>query len=96
MKGSKCPLKGMSTPTNMTAVLFFFRYTISNLCDVFLHCFQFRYTIESRCKRTHWDIDWSDEEDSNLLKGIYEYGMGSWEAIKMDPQFELHDKVRYR
>ena len=53
-----------------------------------------RYVIESRCKRTHWDVEWSDDEDSNLLKGIYEYGIGSWEAIKMDPQFDLHDKVR--
>ncbi|XP_072037799.1 LOW QUALITY PROTEIN: chromodomain-helicase-DNA-binding protein 1-like [Amphiura filiformis] len=52
-----------------------------------------KYTIESRCKRTHWDVDWSDDEDSNLLKGIYEYGIGSWEAIKMDPQFDLHDKI---
>ena len=33
------------------------------------------------------------EEDSNLLKGIYEYGMGNWESIKMDSELHLHDKV---
>ena len=74
-------------------VSFSFGTQLASCVMYFTHSFQCRYTIESRCKRTHWDIDWSDEEDSNLLKGIYEYGMGSWEAIKMDPQFELHDKV---
>ena len=35
------------------------------------------------------------EEDSSLLKGIYEYGMGNWESIKMDSELHLYDKVTY-
>ena len=33
------------------------------------------------------------EDDSNLLIGIYEYGYGSWEMIKMDPDLSLTHKV---
>ncbi|KAI1715092.1 chromodomain-helicase-DNA-binding protein 1 [Ditylenchus destructor] len=40
-----------------------------------------------------WDVDWAEEDDISLLKGIYQYGMGSWEAIKMDPEFGLADKI---
>lgn len=40
-----------------------------------------------------WDIPWTIEEDSRLLAGIYEYGVGSWESIKMDPSYCLADKV---
>ena len=57
-------------------------------------CFCFRYQLECRAKVAHWDVEWGVDDDSNLLKGIYEYGMGSWEAIKMDPELNLHDKVR--
>lgn len=32
-------------------------------------------------------------DDSKLLAGIYQYGMGSWEAIKMDSSFEIGDKI---
>jgi hypothetical protein len=41
----------------------------------------------------HWDCPWDIEEDSALLKGIYECGMGNWEQIKMDHKLGLHDKV---
>lgn len=44
-------------------------------------------------KAVHWDCPWDIEEDSDLLKGVHEYGLGSWEAIKMDPNLNLHDKV---
>lgn len=30
---------------------------------------------------------------SRLLRGIYEYGMGSWELIKGDPALNLDDKI---
>ena len=33
------------------------------------------------------------KDDSNLLIGIYEYGYGSWEMIKMDPDLSLTHKV---
>lgn len=42
----------------------------------------------------HYDsIDWDIEDDSKLLRGIYQYGMGSWEAIKMDPSFGISEKI---
>ena len=44
-------------------------------------------------KAAHFDIDWGKEDDSNLLIGIYEYGYGSWEMIKMDPDLSLTHKV---
>ncbi|XP_033634619.1 chromodomain-helicase-DNA-binding protein 1-like isoform X3 [Asterias rubens] len=52
-----------------------------------------KYQLECRAKVAHWDVEWGVDDDSNLLKGIYEYGMGSWEAIKMDPELNLHDKI---
>lgn len=36
---------------------------------------------------------WNVEDDSNLLRGIYEYGMESWEAIKNDPSLKLGDRI---
>uniref|UniRef100_A0A8B9G8Y1 Helicase C-terminal domain-containing protein n=1 Tax=Amazona collaria TaxID=241587 RepID=A0A8B9G8Y1_9PSIT len=44
-----------------------------------------RYIIPCHTKAAHFGIDWCKEDDSNLLIGIYEYGYGSWEMIKMDP-----------
>ena len=43
----------------------------------------------NRVRDAHWDIRWSNEEDSKLLRGIFDYGLGSWEAIKMDPGLGL-------
>lgn len=40
-----------------------------------------------------WDVNWEIEDDVALLKGVYRYGLGSWEAIKMDPDYGLADKV---
>ena len=40
-----------------------------------------------------WDVPWSIEDDSRLLAGVFEYGFGSWEAIKMDPTYGLAEKV---
>ncbi|POI22795.1 hypothetical protein CIB84_013457, partial [Bambusicola thoracicus] len=52
-----------------------------------------RYVIPYHTKAAHFDIDWGKEDDSNLLIGIYEYGYGSWEMIKMDPDLSLTQKV---
>ncbi|CAI5787223.1 chromodomain-helicase-DNA-binding protein 1 isoform X1 [Podarcis lilfordi] len=52
-----------------------------------------RYTIPCHTKAAHFDIDWGREDDSNLLIGIYEYGYGSWEMIKMDPDLNLTHKI---
>ena len=49
--------------------------------------------IDFHVKAAHFDCPWEPIEDSHLLWGVYEYGMGNWEAIKMDPDFDLHDKV---
>ncbi|CAI4225227.1 unnamed protein product [Auanema sp. JU1783] len=40
-----------------------------------------------------WDVEWSSVDDSALLKGVYKYGMGSWESIKMDPDLGLAEKI---
>jgi len=45
-------------------------------------------------KKVHrFDCHWTVDDDRNLLKGIYSYGMGNWEAIKMDSELKLSDKV---
>lgn len=46
-----------------------------------------------RPKPANFDCDWDLNDDSALLKGIYQYGMGSWEAIKMDPSLGISDKI---
>ncbi|KAJ8029454.1 Chromodomain-helicase-DNA-binding protein 2 [Holothuria leucospilota] len=51
------------------------------------------YKLASRAKSLNWSVEWGLDEDSNLLKGIYEYGVGNWEALKMDPELNLHDKI---
>lgn len=55
--------------------------------------FNARYTVPFHTKPANFDIDWGKEDDSNLLIGIYEYGYGSWEMIKMDPDLSLTHKV---
>ena len=46
-----------------------------------------------KVKDTHWDTIWNIQDDSRLLCGIYEYGMGSWEQLKGDPALNLGDKI---
>ena len=53
----------------------------------------FRYQLNTHVKSAHFDCLWDIDDDSNLLKGVYEYGMGNWEPIKMDPALNLYDKV---
>lgn len=50
--------------------------------------------LPCHAKAAHFDIDWGKEDDSSLLIGIYEYGYGSWEMIKMDPDLNLTHKVQ--
>uniref|UniRef100_A0A672QFX2 Uncharacterized protein n=1 Tax=Sinocyclocheilus grahami TaxID=75366 RepID=A0A672QFX2_SINGR len=52
-----------------------------------------RYIIPCHSKAAHFDIEWGKEDDSSLLIGIYEYGYGSWEMIKMDPDLNLTHKL---
>lgn len=51
--------------------------------------------IPCHAKAAHFDIEWGKEDDSSLLIGIYEYGYGSWEMIKMDPDLNLTHKVSW-
>ncbi|KAF3702432.1 Chromodomain-helicase-DNA-binding protein 1 [Channa argus] len=52
-----------------------------------------KYIIPCHSKAAHFDIEWGKEDDSSLLIGIYEYGYGSWEMIKMDPDLNLTHKL---
>uniref|UniRef100_T1J6Q1 Chromodomain-helicase-DNA-binding protein 1 n=1 Tax=Strigamia maritima TaxID=126957 RepID=T1J6Q1_STRMM len=52
-----------------------------------------KWVLDTHCKDTHWDIPWMIEDDSKLLRGIYDYGVGSWEAIKMDPELGIGEKI---
>lgn len=54
-----------------------------------------KWVIPYHCKPTHWDVPWENEDDSKLLSGIYEHGLGNWEAMKMDTNLGLHEKVRF-
>ena len=38
-------------------------------------------------------MEWTHPDDVALLKGVYKYGMGSWDSIKMDPELGLADKI---
>uniref|UniRef100_A0A8C6XQR3 Chromodomain helicase DNA binding protein 2 n=1 Tax=Naja naja TaxID=35670 RepID=A0A8C6XQR3_NAJNA len=52
-----------------------------------------RFRLNSRVKSAHFDVDWGVDEDSSLLRGIYEHGCGNWELIKSDPELNLTEKI---
>ncbi|KAJ8923662.1 hypothetical protein NQ315_010242 [Exocentrus adspersus] len=52
-----------------------------------------RWVFEGKTKSAHFDVEWGAEEDTKLLKGIYMYGLGSWEQIKLDPTLKIIDKM---
>ena len=47
----------------------------------------------TRVKPANFDVPWDIEDDSKVLQGIYQYGIGSWEAMKMDPSLGISDKI---
>ncbi|XP_024942865.1 chromodomain-helicase-DNA-binding protein 1 isoform X3 [Cephus cinctus] len=49
--------------------------------------------LDVKLKPANFDCDWNSDDDSRLLRGIYQHGMGSWEAIKMDATLKLGDKI---
>ena len=57
--------------------------------------FRFRFRLMTPVKNVHWGVQWDVPDDSMLLVGIFEYGLGSWEAIKADPTLQLSSKVRF-
>ncbi|XP_066248842.1 chromodomain-helicase-DNA-binding protein 1 isoform X1 [Euwallacea similis] len=52
-----------------------------------------RWILEIKTKPAPFDVDWGVKEDTKLLKGIYLYGIGSWEQIKLDPSLNIGDKI---
>ncbi|KAB0801325.1 hypothetical protein PPYR_05679 [Photinus pyralis] len=52
-----------------------------------------KWLFEGKTKPSHFDFEWEALEDSKLLLGIHQYGMGSWEQIKMDPSLGIGDKI---
>lgn len=52
-----------------------------------------KWVLDARVKPAHFDVEWDVNEDSKLLQGIYTYGMGAWEQIKLDPTFGICDKI---
>lgn len=53
-----------------------------------------KWTLDlKRVKSANYDFDWDITDDSKLLIGVYLYGLGSWEAIKIDSALGLSDKI---
>jgi len=53
-----------------------------------------KFTLDLKhVKSANFDFDWDITDDSKLLIGIYLYGLGSWEAIKIDTALGLSDKI---
>uniref|UniRef100_A0A1I8MBI8 Chromodomain-helicase-DNA-binding protein 1 n=1 Tax=Musca domestica TaxID=7370 RepID=A0A1I8MBI8_MUSDO len=51
------------------------------------------WSLDLKTRPANFDVDWSVDEDSKLLCGIYQYGIGSWEQMKMDPSLKLTEKI---
>ena len=51
------------------------------------------WTLAIKTRPANFDLEWTAEDDSKLLCGIYQYGIGSWEAMKMDPSLNLGNKI---
>lgn len=52
-----------------------------------------KWTLSIKTRPATFDVDWTNDDDSKLLVGIYQYGFGSWEAMKMDPSLNIADKI---
>jgi len=51
----------------------------------------FRLPTGLHVKDACFDCEWTDSEDASLLRGVYKYGTGNWDAIRMDPELKLAD-----
>uniref|UniRef100_W8AZH4 Chromodomain-helicase-DNA-binding protein 1 n=1 Tax=Ceratitis capitata TaxID=7213 RepID=W8AZH4_CERCA len=56
---------------------------------------RYSWQLNIKTRPANFDTDWSVEEDSKLLCGIYQYGIGSWEQMKMDPSLKLTEKILF-
>lgn len=52
-----------------------------------------KWTLTIKTRPANFDCNWNIEDDSRLLRGIYQFGIGSWEAIKMEDSLNLGDKI---
>lgn len=52
-----------------------------------------KFELTCRVKIAHFDVDWDQQDDMQLLLGIYEHGFGNWDLIKTDPDLKLADKI---
>jgi len=53
-----------------------------------------KFTLDLKhVKSANFDFNWDITDDLKLLIGIYIYGLGSWEAIKIDTALGLSDKI---
>jgi len=52
------------------------------------------WRIDKKTKPAGWDVEWGNQEDSMLLIGVYEYGLGTWDKIIADPKLALADKIQ--
>ncbi|XP_037927772.1 chromodomain-helicase-DNA-binding protein 1 isoform X2 [Teleopsis dalmanni] len=53
------------------------------------------WSLNIKTRPANFDIDWGVDEDSKLLCGIYQYGIGSWEQMKIDPTLHLTEKILF-
>lgn len=52
-----------------------------------------RWVLNAETIPANFDVKWGVSDDSKLLQGIYNYGMGSWKQIKLDSTLGIGDKV---
>lgn len=52
-----------------------------------------KWILDIKTRPANFDVEWSIEDDSKLLCGIYQYGIGSWEQMKIDPSLHLTEKI---
>ncbi|ALC38337.1 Chd1, partial [Drosophila busckii] len=52
-----------------------------------------QWTFNIKTRAANFDVDWGAEEDTQLLRGIYQYGIGSWEQMKLDSTLKLSEKI---
>ncbi|XP_067621810.1 chromodomain-helicase-DNA-binding protein 1 isoform X2 [Eurosta solidaginis] len=53
------------------------------------------WQLNIKTRPANFDTEWGVDEDSKLLCGIYQYGIGSWEQMKMDPSLKLTEKILF-
>ncbi|XP_055613161.1 chromodomain-helicase-DNA-binding protein 1-like [Uranotaenia lowii] len=52
-----------------------------------------KWVLNIKTRPANFDCPWVSEDDSNLLRGIYQLGIGSWEAMKLEDSLNLGDKI---